>query len=363
MDLKFDSFDNAESLPEQRELFCDCFPEASGSSVESTAHYRWKFHSIGNEPTSYEYAVWQSNPRKLLGYYAALPFRYSVGGSIFSCGMVCDVMTHSAARGKGIFTKIGQYATDDLRTKGVDFTSGYPIRPEVIPGHLKVGWQVAQELPLYLKVLRSDALLKNSVARHFTGIVNVGLKFLALLTQPRVSDSAKARVEIEPAADFLNRQDGTYERFFSRWSASRRVHLIKDLSFLRWRLGAPESQYHVISLRRETHIEGLAIVRVTDLKGIPCLAVLDLMLLEDIEVASKALVRAMQSFAESRSCEAVAIMIRRESARRAYLLWRGFVRTPFTFKLIIKPLSERANAAQLLEPSTFDVMWIDSDDL
>lgn len=363
MDLQFDPFDSDASLPEQRELFRNCFPEAGGSSVESTDHYRWKFHSIRNDPPSYEYCVWQSNPRKLLGYYAALPFRYSVGGLTFSCGMVCDVMTHSAARGKGIFTKIGRYATEDLRSKGVDFTSGYPIRPEVIPGHLKVGWEVAQELPLYLKVLRSNALLKSSIARHFTGIVNVGLKLFALLTRPRVSRSGQARVVIESTADFLNRQDDSYERFFARWSASRKVHLIKDRPFLRWRLGAPESEYHVISELRGTDIEGMAIVRVTELKGIPCLAVLDLMLVEETGHASHGLIRAMESFALSRSCETIGVMIRCDRARRASLLWRGFVRTPFAFKLIIKPLSERAKEARLLDPSMFDVMWIDSDDL
>jgi hypothetical protein len=56
-------------------------------------------------------------------------------------------------------------------------------------------------------------------------------------------------------------------------------------------------------------------------------------------------------------------MMSRESARRASLARHGFIRTPFVFKLIVNPLSERAKQARLLEPSTFDVMWIDSDDL
>lgn len=360
MTLEFKPFDASTNLPEQRDLFRDCFPEASNSSVESKAHYRWKFHSFPAQPPSYEYAVWSPEPRKLLGYYAALPFRYSVAGTTFTCGMVCDVMTHSAARGQGIFTKIGRYATDDLQAKALDFTSGYPIRPEVLPGHLKVGWQVVQELPMYLKVLRSNAILRTSVARHLAPLVNLGLSFVAFVTRPR---SNKSRVTTELASEFLDRRDGAYEGFFARWAASRRVHLIKDRDFLRWRLGAPESEYHVISSRKGAEIEALAIVRCTELKGIPCLAVLDLMLPEGSEGAASSILRAMEELALSRRCEAIAAMISREGARRASLAWRGFIRTPFVFKLIVKLLSERAKQAQLLTASAFDVMWLDSDDL
>jgi hypothetical protein len=363
VDLDFRPFDAASALPEQRDLFRDCFPEAVGSSVESQEHYRWKFHSIAASPPSREYGVWGGDPERLLGYYAALPYRYSVRGDVYACGMVCDVMTHSAARGQGIFTKIGRYATDDLRSCGLDFTSGYPIRPEVMPGHLKVGWQVAQQLPMYLKVLRCDAILRRSAARFLAPLVNLGLSTFAFVTRGRSAGGAGESVTVEPAGEFLDRTDGAYERLFARWAASRGVHLIKDRSFLAWRLGAPGTAYHIISARSGAEISALAIVRCTELKGISCLAVLDLMLPDGSERTAGPLMLAMERFAVAQRCEAIAAMMSRESARRASLARHGFIRTPFVFKLIVKPLSERAKQARLLEPSTFDVMWIDSDDL
>ena len=363
MDLEFKLFNASGELPEQREIFRDCFPEAHGTSVDSLEHYKWKFHSYPNSPTSYEYAVWSTAPRKMLGYYAALPFRYAVSGKIFSCGMVCDVMTHSASRGQGIFTKIGRYATDDLKAKDIDFTSGYPIRPEVLPGHMKVGWQVAQELPLYLKVLRCDALLKSSFARYFTSLINMGLRLAACATRPRVRATGEICIATESAHEFLEREDGAYENLFTRWAACRPVHLIKDREFLRWRLSAPGSEYHIISVRVGAELRAIAIVRCTVLKDIPCLAVLDVMTTKEDPGSTKLLLRAVEDFASGRSCQAIAAMMSRQSARRALFPRHGFIKTPFVFKLIIKPLSERAILSRLLEPSTFDVMWIDSDDL
>ena len=57
------------------------------------------------------------------GYYAAIPYRYSIAGEQHDAGMVCDVMTDPAQQGKGIFTKLGAYSTDDLKKKGLAFTT------------------------------------------------------------------------------------------------------------------------------------------------------------------------------------------------------------------------------------------------
>ena len=50
----------------------------------------------------------------MVGYYAAIPYKYNIGETQTDVGMVCDVMTSTKQRGKGIFTKIGRYATEDL---------------------------------------------------------------------------------------------------------------------------------------------------------------------------------------------------------------------------------------------------------
>jgi hypothetical protein len=83
----------------QRSLFRLCFPEVAEQTPATEEHYRWKFHSVRHTPPSYEYVA--QLDQKLGGYYAAIPFRYSIGGRPAIAGMVCDVMTHPEARGKG----------------------------------------------------------------------------------------------------------------------------------------------------------------------------------------------------------------------------------------------------------------------
>ena len=96
---------------------------------------------------------------RILGYYAAIPYPYQIGGRRLLVGMVCDVMTHSDARGRGVFTELGRFALSSLEATDLAFVTGYPIRPEVMGGHLRAGWQVAFALPMYLMPLRADSML------------------------------------------------------------------------------------------------------------------------------------------------------------------------------------------------------------
>lgn len=361
MDVTFRPFAPNTELAQQRDLFQDCFPETRGTPVQSVEHYRWKFHSIQTTPSSYEFSAWDSGGN-ILGYYAALPFHYFIHGERFVCGMVCDVMTHSRARGKGIFTKIGRYSLDQLDQRGVDFVSGYPIRPEVIPGHLKVGWHISRKLPLYMKVLSSSALLRKSALQRLAPILDLGLKILAIMTRSRRSLSANENIRTVTSVEFLSTQSQVYETFFSRWTAERTCYLEKNADFLRWRLSAPGAEYFITSLTNGAEIRAVVITRRTEIQGIPSLAILDLMALKEAEHSVGVVLNEITNLAHATGAEAIVVMSNHESARRFHFLWRGFIRTPFVFKLILKALSKRAvQLGHRLALS--DVMWIDSDDL
>ena len=74
--------------------------------------------------------------------------------------MVVDVLTHPDYRFQGMFTTIGAFALADCeRRSGLEFTTGYPIREAVIPGHLKVGWRIRFLIGTYVMPLRMGPLL------------------------------------------------------------------------------------------------------------------------------------------------------------------------------------------------------------
>lgn len=337
-----------------RKLFSESFPETNNKVSSSLKHYDWKFRQCPASPASYEYVA--RNEIGLLGYYAALPYRYKVGDDEALCGMVCDVMTSPGARGQGVFTKLGHYATASLKDVSVDFVTGFPIRPEVIPGHLKVGWKIVDDLPIYIKICRFRSLIDLPILNPIFWLADALNSFCYFLLYAYSSRDVAFRVELD---DLL--KDEQYEIFRKKWQTEQMNCLIKNAPFLKWRTSAPGTEYNIFVQRNSNDIVAIAVLRETQLRGIPSLAILDLMKVGCANL--QPLHSAIHKFAKTRKVALIATMISRRWAKRYQLIPNGFIRTHLVFKLIVKNLSSRFSDEKVYTANRWHTMWIDSDDL
>ena len=356
--MEFAKFSQEERLAEQRELFEDAFPENKGLAPASVEAYRWKFHGFPAEPQSYEYMA--SENGEMLGYYAAIPYAYRIAGRQRRVGMACDVMTHSRARGKGVFTKLGEYSLAQMKAAGVDFMTGYPIRPEVMGGHMRVGWKVAFELPMYLRPLRTNAILASRGLGWLAPVANIGAGvYQAALAARQKGGPYRARTG-SPSKLLA---DPGFGAFVDRWSGSVPNHLLKTPEFYAWRLGAPDTSYQAFIVHRDGQLVASAIAREDELHEIPSFALLDLMVAPGEQAALPALYASIDQEARRRGAEALVTMMSRHSAKQYRLARYGFLKSPFTFKLIVRSLNDELPIDRLTNEADWHLMWIDSDDL
>ena len=354
MELKFEHFNYKESLSKQRELFKDCFPETNGDRIQSTEHYLWKFHSFPNEIKSWEYSVILGD--EMVGYYAALPYKYYIGKTQTNVAMVCDVMTSTKQRGKGIFTKIGLYATDDL-ADNVPFTIGYPIRKEVIPGHMKVGWKIAFQLPLYIKFFKLDSLLKKKKIGFLSYALNPFLTGYNYFQSNKIDENYSGKL-------FDNIEDiNDYGNFVKKWEKTVRNHLIKDLNFAKWRYSAPGRFYKFLSISFGNEMVGFISFRKVIKEGVPSYGILDYMVLPEHSNCHGLINETLKAEAKKEKVECLLCMMSKYSAKRYKLSENGFHKSPFTFQLIIKKLTSQFLDNELFNEDNWHLMWIDSDDL
>jgi Acetyltransferase (GNAT) domain len=354
MNLIFEHFDNKKNLAQQRELFKDCFPETNGDEIQSVEHYLWKFHSSPNVDHSWEYAAYIDE--EMVGYYAAIPFRYKIGETYSIVGMVCDVMTSTRQRGKGIFAKIGSYATQDL-ADSVSFTTGYPIRKEVIPGHLKVGWKIAFPLPLYLKFIATNTFLKTRKAEFLAPVFNPLLKIYNFFFNSRINKKYSSCI-----SDKIEDIQG-YNSFVASWGEVIRNSLIKDYEFARWRYGAPGRIYKFLTILFENSLVGFVSFRKIVKEGVPSYGILDYMVLPGYEDCYGLIIKVLRDEATKDNVECILCMMSKYSANKYKLLRNGFFKSPFTFQLIIKNLSDKFTEEELFNEANWHLMWVDSDDL
>jgi hypothetical protein len=356
-EISYRTYNNETDRKRQRHLFDLSFPETHNTPVASESHYSWKFETFPSAeatPPSFQYIA---EDEELVGYYAALPFQYKIGNEIKLCGMVCDVMTHPDRRGRGIFTKIGFFATSDLRTQGVHFTTGYPIRPEVIPGHLKVGWKVTLKLPMYLRLLKVGSVLPKRL-KFLAPILNPILSVLQLWT---LLPSKNFSYEILTREVFLQLDE--YDSFLKEWLGEQRNALVKSRKFIEWRTMAPGSEYFFVVLKFKGKVSGLGLARGTILKGIESLAVLDMMVLKEAQKGSRVIHQGFRKLALKLKKDVVVCMAGSYWARKYKFITSLYLPTPAVFSLIVKKLDESMTDENLFSEDNWHLFWIDTDDL
>lgn len=348
----------ATDIASRQDLFSLAFPETTGTSVGSSAHYKWKFRDYPATPPSFEYVGGSGG--RLVAYYAALPYRYRIDGEFRHVGMVCDVMTHPDWRGKGLFTAIGRHSTNALAVEGLSMVTGYPVRPEVLPGHLKVGWRVVQPLPVWVRPLGTRSLLPRALGWAAPAIDPV-LRAVQSLVRPRRGDTVRVLDRAVFLADVA--ESAGYADLLDRWMGSVPNALHKDAAFLRWRTGAPGSAYRFVTVERDGRLVGTAVARVAELRGIPSVAVLDFMTDPQARDCAAGLHHGLARIARDAGCDAVAGMCSVEWARAYGYARAGYLRAPATFSLIVKKLDPGLADAVAYDPGRWHVFWIDSDDL
>lgn len=355
MELVSKKFDFNNELEKQRELFKDCFPENIGTTVVEQKHYNWKFHSFPHSVRSYEYASFIEDD--IVGYYAAIPYQYKIGDKKVGVAMVCDVMTSSKYRGKGIFTKLGRYSLEGLKEEGLAFTMGYPRRKEVIPGHLKVGWEIIFDMPLYANFLNANSLLSSKKLGFIAPIVNFFLSTFNHFASSKVNGNY--HIEIFESIDPIN----GYDSFVSKWMNSVQNALDKRTPFAKWRYSAPDSGYKFFVARRNDELVGFIAVRKVIKNDVPSYGILDFMVLPAERDCIGSMIKSLKRAAVADHVEALLCMMSRSSAKKYLLIKNGFVKTPVFFQLIINRLNRTIDETCLKDESHWHLMWVDSDDL
>ena len=352
------SFDNEKELDEQRSLFLDCFPEVAGMPITTKPYYNWKFHSVPTTmpQSSYEYIALKDN-EEMVGYYACIPYHYKVDDKEYDAGMVCDVMTSSKYRGAGIFTKLGFHATEEFAKEGLAFSTGYPIRKAPLPGHMKVGWKVMFDMPLYMRFLSADSVLRERGYGWARFVATPCVKLYNLLCWKPNNKNVKIRIfnSIDEVKGFVE--------FEEKWRSSIKIALNKTLDFMRWRLGAPGKEYHFVCAYKGDKLVGITIALPIVKEGVPSYGLVDFMVLPEHRDCLNTLHNALKKMAKENGKEAIMTMMSVPSQKKYKMTCNGFLRSPFIFHYIIKKFNQEIPDELLKDVNNWELRFIDSDDL
>lgn len=252
-------------------------------------------------------------------------------------GLVADVYTSSKYQKQGVFSKLGELVRQPIKDEGFDIAVGFPVRPNVIPGHLKVGWQVAFKMPVFISAsvlqltLSAFSIFNRKYAvvnRKFSGVTNEVAKFLAKSHSQNLNDSKVAK-SLEP-------------------------------SYLNWRLSRPGTEYTESIVFKGNEIVAWVISRKVKINGVSIWAILEIQFASGFRSTIKFAVRSLGKKALVSNCYLIAGCWNKSYAERLGIsLMKGFLHFGAQ-KVIFRKHSEELDIP--LENET-EFSWLDSDTL
>jgi hypothetical protein len=278
-----------------------------------------------------------------------LPRIYTLNGNHLDVGLVVDVMTNTALRGQGLFVRSGLEAIKRLEKTNVKTVIGFPIRKEVLPGHLKVGWNVQLTMPIYVCPV---GCAQNKRFNH--RLISAFAKISRVTSSPlRVSKSQISEIAVSELLE-----DQNLLNFFSARTEQKLIQIDKSKEFLDWRLNRPGVDYKVF-LCSDKSPKSVAIVRKMDLDGFQTIAFLDFC--SEGAKWTRAMIRHLMDYAKDQKVDFLAISTNPTNAKRLKILQTGFVRSHKKFKVITRSIGHDLNTFTQSDESSFRMTWLDSD--
>ncbi len=340
----------------RRAAFEDVDPEKARPD-----YWRWEFLDNHWGPSRFFVA---DDGGRIVGGYAVIPQQFLLDGQTVLGSNVVDVMTDPEYWRQGMFRKLSHFSLDAcVDDSEMVFTTGYPIQPHVIAGHLKVGWQVPFRIPTWVQVLDATPLLRGKLP----AIDRVpGLARLIGAPATLANRAIRARW---PRGDLqVVRQptiDERFEEFTERFHATVPPGAAlqrRTADCLRWRYDDnPGNVYmwHVAS--RGGELCGLAVSRIRSLEGVDSIIVLDIMtsaIGRERRHIVEALLSDVRAHGRSQGAALLAMFLTPRSPMLPAPWALGFLPSPYVFSFITYPFRD----PQLIErPLRWHLMWGDTD--
>lgn len=196
-------------------------------------YFRWAFEDGRHGPARFYIA--EDEGGRVAGSYTVVPQRFALAAETVAASIVVDVMTHPEFRMRGVFTTLGRAAMTDNTHRGIAFACGYPVRPEVMPGHLKVGWRELFGIRVVVRPLDIAVLAARALPAPLARIVDSMARPLRGVLAPRAFGTVEDLGELRPGA--LDGLGAELDELWERTRARAGIQQVRDRAYLEWRYG------------------------------------------------------------------------------------------------------------------------------
>jgi GNAT superfamily N-acetyltransferase len=304
-----------------------CFP---ASDIADPGYFAWQYDQ---NPSGPAYELITKKGSTVTGYCAAIPMRHKIGPDIAKGSLGVNVMTHPEYRGRGIYV-ILQREVDSLCGKDhIQFNFGFSNEYSHRNCLRRLGYQEIGRFPLWMlpfdlnRIVAFRTPKQGLLMRAAAFAANPFWRLASALLALRRKDRS---MKIETTAAIPEEFDG----FWQKVQADQTNILVRDRAYLEWRfIRHPTRTYKVFMARSKGELRGYLIARMTNIEGIPCGVLVDIMT-ENTPEGKKAAGRLVAAFNRQARVDGAAmglcLMLRHSPVART-LRRSGYVICPKLF--------------------------------
>jgi hypothetical protein len=299
--------------------------------------------------------VGESSAGEVIGHYGLVPFRFLMGTAQRTGGFVCQLFVHEEYREELVFPRLELTLLKCYERAGCDFAYGLINRPRVLEAHLAFGFRPHGRYDVLARPVDPAALAKRlrpTLGTVASPLLKAGASVLH--RWPR----APARITLRSADNF----SVELEPLLATVQQCLGVSALRTTETLTWRfVSAPRwRDYRILTARDGDRPGGYVVLRPMSLKGIPSLAIVDLVYDLRHPQTGRALIRGALTEARRCGAELLATLVGEDGVQRSLLRRSGFMRTPESFTLIIHT-PKNVNRSMPGFDSPWHLTWFDHD--
>jgi len=304
-------------------LFRAVSPEKRYDHTEWMRWWRWMYKD--NPAGSGRIWLAEYN-NKIVGHYAIVPVRLAIAGKTVLASQAMDALTHPDYRRQRIFESLASKVFSEAAKDGIHIVYGFPNQFSY-PGHInKLDWFNIANMQLMLKPLNwknaISVMTKNTALGAILSPLATLLCNKAFLMRNKVN--AVEGLTVNEIASFDQRFDMLWPRVANQFQ----IMVERKSDYLKWRYGAPETNYSIFIAEKHSEIWGYLVSKHLVVDGIKVNLVFD-MLARSEEVLHCLIAKAIRDCQEN----GVALIQYQLAANEVYqrvLRRNGFISLPFS---------------------------------
>jgi ribosomal protein S18 acetylase RimI-like enzyme len=305
----------------------------------SYGHLEWLFLQ---NPAGHFKACVAHVGEKLVGFYGVLPMRLYYCSKEIDGSLSMLTMTHPDYRRQGMFQVLASQLYRELEERGTILTYGFP-NENSLPGFVsKLEWKHIGTLDLYVRPLRTTAIIQKFVnARWVSSAINT-------LSRPALSIMSAGK-EKDFRIRGVKQLDSRANTLMVARRDKFRVQQIRDSAYLNWRYATcPDWKYHITIAENADELLGYLVLRIVQHAGFSGGMIMDLSIQPGRMDVALALVRGALVSSDEGGMDLVACLANVDRDIMQALRRHWFVRVPKRFGLKNWYFGARLNGGHLL---------------